>query len=76
MGSITRKLKKMGQFQVVVELANGATIFDSTNKPSDVNGTGREGSAAYARAAEAVVVVGIDIAGRIDNAAVYIDRSG
>lgn len=37
MGSITRKLKKMGQFQVVVELANGATIFDSTNKPSDVN---------------------------------------
>ena len=35
--SITRKLKKMGQFQVVVELANGATIFDSTNKTSEVD---------------------------------------
>ena len=34
---LERKLKRMGQFQVVVELANGATIFDSTNKTSDVD---------------------------------------
>ena len=34
---LERKLKKMGQFQVVVELANGATIFDSTNKSSEVD---------------------------------------
>lgn len=33
---IDRKFKKMHQFQVIVELENGITIFDSTNETAEV----------------------------------------